>query len=389
MSFLIMSGQRAWRSGAGKNGAEEVHSPFISDYIDRRERQGNFRAWTAGGGEDGGYASTWSRSLIWGGRARPVAPVEAQYEDVTADGAGGFYYAVNFGVVGGLFHQNPAGEERRLFHRERFRCDGLAFQPAERRFAAALDNDGPTHIALLDENGRQTRWLTEGDCVDARPSWDPARPDTVLYQTCGMARRADGRAEFSPWEIMELSVDKGEIVPLWRREGMDVMLPRRDGRGRLYALVRPHGDAPLSWWEFLKRVALMPWILAQAVFGFVNAFTTLFAQKPLWKAGGPLEKVDTAPTIRVLGKQLETEALRRRKEKNPGESPSLAPASWQLWRRDPDGSEHKLAENVSWFALDGEGTPYYTTGLAIHALVDGAKRTVYEGPLIESFVSLK
>lgn len=390
MSFLIMSGQRAWRGGDKGTTAKEVHSPFIQDYIERRERQRNLRSWTTGsggGGED--YGSTWSRSMIWGNRGRPIAEVEAEYQDVAPDGAGGFYYAVGFGVVGGLFHQNAKGDERRLFHRERFICDGLAFQPDSRRFVAAFGGDhGATHLVLLDENGRMTQGLTEGECRDARPSWDPAQPDTVLYQTSGMARRPDGRREYGPWEAMELNLASGEVTPLWRRDGMDVLLPRSDGQGRLYALMRPSGDAPVSLWAYARGVVHMPWIFAQAVFGFASAFTSVFAHKPLWKAGGPPGQVDAAPSIRILGKQLETKALQTRNKGQATARASLAPESWQLWRRDPDGSEHRIASRVSWFGLDASGTPYYTTGMAIHAYRDGGEETVYEGPLIESFIPL-
>lgn len=388
LSFLIMSGQRAWRCGAEGSRPEEVQSPFIQDYIERRERQGQFRAWRTGG--DGDYASELGRTMTWGRQGRPIAAVEVQYLDAAPDGQGGFYYAVGFGPVGGLFHQNASGEERRLFHREKFTCEGLAFQATSRQFVAALGSEhGMTHLVLLDENGRQTRRLTEGDCNDARPAWDPTRPGRVLYQSSGMARRSDGWAEHGAWEAMELNLEKGEITPLWSREGMDVLLPRRDRRGRLYALIRPSRGAPLSLAEYGRRLALMPVIFAQAVFGFANAFTYMFARKPLWKAGGPAEKVEVAPTIRILGRQLETKALQERGGKNAAARSALAPESWQLWRRDPDGSEHKIANSVSWFALDDNDTPHYTTGLAIHAHRDGNEETVYEGSLVESFVPLR
>ena len=385
MSFLIMAGQRAWRGNGSKGKSEEVHSPFIRDYIERRERQRDLRAWTSGGDD---HPSAFGRSMTWGGRGLPIEEVEVQYQDAAPDGQGGFYYAVNFGRVGGLFHQNARGDERRLFHRDSFVCDGMAFQPGNNRFVVAFGGDhGMTYLALLDENGRQDQWLTEGDCADARPSWDPARPNVVLYQTSGLARGAGGRVVRAPWEVMELDLDKGETTPLWRRDGIDMLLPRRDGAGRLYALARPNGSAPVSLLEYARGVVSIPWVLAQAVFGFANAFSYMFAQKPLWRAGGPEEKVDSPPAVRVLGKQLETAALQSGKKKGGGQ-PSLAPSSWQLWRRDPDGSEHRLADGVSWFALGADGTPYYSTGLAIHACRENGVETVYEGTLMEAFMPL-
>lgn len=382
-----MSGQRAWRSGAAGKAAEEVISPFIQDYIERRERQRELRAWTAEGSGD--HASSWSRTMTWGGRGRPIAEVDVQYQDAAADGQGGFYSVVNFGAVGGLFHQNAAGEERRLFHRERFFCDGIDFQADRRRFVVALGGEnGATHLALLDENGKQVQWLTEGDSYDARPAWDPAHPDVVVYQTSGMARRADGGVAFSPWEAAELDMGTGDITHPWSREGMDVLLPRRDRQGRLYALLRPAGGAPAPLWEYAQRIALMPVIFAQGVFGFANAFTSIFARKPLWKAGGPPERVDAAPAVRILGRQLETKVLRDQGKARSSGRTSLAPKSWELWRRDPDGGEHRLASGVSWFTLGADDTPLYSTGLAIHARRDDGEETVYQGPLVESFVAL-
>lgn len=387
MPFLIMAGQRAWRNDAKGGETEEIHSPFIQDYIERRERQRELRAWTTAG--DDGASGSWARTMTWGKRGVPIASVEVRHQDATSDGGDGFYYAVNFGAVGGLFHQNGAGEERRLFHRERFACEGLSFQPATRRFAAAFGGDGATHIVLLDENGKQIRWLTEGDCHDAYPAWDPVRPDVVLYQTSGMARRSDGWAEHGTWEAMELDVEKGTLASLWRREDTDVLLPRRDSQGRLYALIRPSGSSPVPWWEYARQAALVPWIFAQAMFGFASAFTSMFARKPLWKAGGSAERVEAAPPIRILGKQLETRALQDRNRRNAAERPSLAPESWQLWRRDPDGGERKIATHVSWYALGADDTPYYSTGLAIHAYREGKEDTVYEGALVESFIPLQ
>lgn len=387
LSFLIMAGQRAWRSRGVKETATEVYSPFISDYIERRERQRDLRAWTAGGDD---HATAFARSMTWGGRARPVEEVDVQYQDAAPDGRGGFYYAVNFGRVGGMFHQNATGEERRLFHRDSFVCDGMTFQPGAGRFVAAFGGDhGQTHLALLDENGRQVRWLTEGDCSDARPAWDPARPDVVLYQTSGMARGAGGRIVRAPWEVMELDIEKGETTSLWSREGVDMLLPRRDREGRLYALARPSGGAPVSLLDYAKSVVSIPWVLAQAVFGFANAFAFMFARKPLWKAGGPEERVEAPPAVSILGRQLETAALESGKRKSASGHAALAPESWQLWRRDPDGGEHRLATHVSWFCLGADGTPYYSTGLAIHACRDGGVETVYEGTLMEAFMPLE
>lgn len=387
MSFLILSGQRAWRNAAAGAEALEINSPFIQDYLERRERQRELRSWTTN--TDGDHMTAYSRGMTWGNRSRPIAEVEVHYQDAAPDGRGGFYYAVGFGVVGGLFHQNAAGEERRLFHRDRFVCDGLSYQKNENRFVAALGGDGgTTHLVLLDENGRQIHRLTEGDCVDARPSWDPVNPDTVLYQTCGMARGANGWLEHSPWEAAELDLARGEVATLWRVDGMDVLLPRRDAKGALYALIRPSGDAPIPFREYARRVVMMPWIFAQAVFGFTSAFTSIFARKPLWKAGGPVEKVDAAPAIQLLGRRLETSVLQNRNGKKAGDRATLVPDTWQLWRRDPDGGERKLATNVSWYALGEDGTPYYSTGLAIHALRENNEETVYEGPLVESFLPL-
>ena len=387
MSFLIMSNRRIWRSNAANNKPDEIHSPFIQDYIERRDRQRDFRSWTSDRGENG-HPSMWSKNLTWGNRGRPIPEVHVQFQDAAPDGEGGYYFTVNFGVVGGLFHHNAQGEERRLFHRERFRCDGLAYQPAGKRFAAAFGaEDGTTHICLLDENGREVRWLTEGDSNDAFPAWDPSRPGTILYQASGLAHRPEGWAEYGAWEAMELNLEKGELSTLWRRDGMDVLLPRRDARGNLYALIRPSGDAPVPWWETARRVALVPWVFVQGVFGFANAFTSMFAQKPLWRAGGPPGKVDSAPAIRVLGKRLETRVLEEN-GKVPVERRYLAPASWQLWRRDLEGVESMVADHVSWFALSPDGTPYYTTGLAIHALKNEEIEIVYRGSLIESFMPL-
>ena len=92
----------------------------------------------------------------------------------------------------GLFYfDRAAGSEVRLFHKDDFHPRGL-FVDAERRVHTTRTNaDHSVHIMRIDDDGKNTKILTGGDCADENPY---VRDGKLYYQSAGIGRNEQGVA---------------------------------------------------------------------------------------------------------------------------------------------------------------------------------------------------
>ena len=171
---------------AARQAAALVESAFAQGLVDRAARGRQRNNWKSRG--------TW-----WNlNPTRMVADAEAPADvrriritGVTRGGAEGqLLYALDTDTVGGLFEYAPReDQERRVFHRNRFRARDLCRHPADGTLAFSVGHDdGSANIAVMESEGRGPREVTEGDSVDEAPSWSDAAA------TSGTSRRLS----FSP-----------------------------------------------------------------------------------------------------------------------------------------------------------------------------------------------
>lgn len=342
--------------------AREIESEFAQEMQDRAARVQQSRGWR---NRDDDEPSMFGSRMLWGRSGGSSEPLVINI--TSAAKAGNFlYYFLEAGRVGALCRYDLAEkEERRIFHRENFRGRDLAHHPSESRLAFALHlPDGSANIAILDPETRDQREVTEGDGFDRAPSWIPGQPTRLVFQSAGVARSQEGyMVGLGPFGINMLDTETGELETVLEVEGQDLLSPRYDLAGNLYFIRRPYeglgrpGFQPLT---LLTDIVLFPFRLVRAIFHFLNAFSLFFSKKPLTKAGGPQLPPMSTQRVELWGKLIDLQKAGHTHK--AGETPALVPATWELVKRAPDGTETVLAKSVAAFDLTPEGHVVYSNG---------------------------
>jgi hypothetical protein len=306
---------------------------------------------------------------------------------------GQLLYALDTDTVGGLFEYAPReDQERRVFHRNRFRARDLCRHPVDGTLAFSVGHDdGSANIAVMESEGRGPREVTEGDSVDEAPSWSAASATAgmsraVAFQSAGVGRNVAGhRIALGPYCVQRLDLDSGDMTVLLEDDQTDYLVPREAADGTLYYIRRPHQPAiaapsPL---KVIGDIVLFPFRLALAILHFLNFFSLMFSRKPLITAGGPPKEGPDTRSMMLWGKMIDAEKALRESKKSGG-GKALVPKSWELVRRSPDGSEWVAARGVVSFDLCPNGNLVYTDGTTVYHLTpDGQPTALCDGTLIE------
>ena len=129
---------------------------------------------------------------------------------------------------------------------------------------------------------------------------------------------------------------------------------------------------------------LIPWHIAGALFGFLDAFTRMFGPQTLKPTGGPDVPPQRARFATFQGLPVQLEKALDAKSKNRDDV-QLVPKTWELIRQPPAGEAEVIAEHVVAFDLGPAGEVIYTDGLRIWA--DGNPPTLlHQGHIVQSVV---
>ncbi len=338
-------------------GAREHVSPFAQERVESETRQQERNAWRAGGEDDN--PNVFSRGMLWAGKGTAGKPLPPKFETAQRVGSR-LYYVLAMSKSRGLFYYDlAAGKEIRLFHKEEFQPHGLFVDEDFHMFSTRTNADQSVNLVLLDQNGKEIKVLTTGDCVDEHPF---KSGDHVWYQTAGIGRNEQGMAcAFTPIGINSLDLASGRVTEVVHDPARDFLLPKADREGRLYYIRRPHQEPnEYPWSAFLWDVVLFPYRLAVGVFGFLDVFTRLFGKTGLKTAGGPLShELDVSRRI-ILGRLVDIQKA----SKTAGRKVAV-PGDWELIRRAPDGREETVAAHVAWYDFTPDGRPVWTNGFEI------------------------
>jgi hypothetical protein len=184
-------------------------------------------------------------------------------------------YFLRDDAVGGLFSFDlDTGVELRILHKQRFHLSDLQVDASGSRIvASSAGPDGVSNIAVLDINGNQFREVTAGDTIDAARAWVPGEPDTILYQSAGLARSPQGYvAATGHATIQKLSMRSGSIHTVLESSAHDFLQPRVSAEGVLHFIRRPYERPSYSPANILLDTLLFPFRLLRAVFHFLNFF---------------------------------------------------------------------------------------------------------------------
>lgn len=341
------------------NGKEkEFISPFAQEKLEQDLKSHANNAWKYKEPDDASPGMV-PRGMLWGGRGAGTKPQRPKATHVVRRGDR-LYYVLEMTRSNGLFYYDlTRDEEIRLFHKEEFQPRGLFVAPDHTILTTTTTEEHTTHLVELDAQGRLSRQLTSGDCIDEQPFQQGRQ---VYYQSSGVARDAGGTfAAVGPSAINRLDLDSGEITTLLSSTEHDYLLPRVAPDGTLYCIQTPHhqaGQYPLK--HLLLDVILFPWRMCVAVFAFLNAFSLFFAKKPLRTSGGPVTP-DIDLSRRILHNRMVNlqQTMRRERKK------VAVPSTWKLLRLSA-GNTTVIASNVLWFEVDDVGGLVFTDGYGIY-----------------------
>jgi hypothetical protein len=375
-----------------KEGGDEPRafdSKFGQAVRDRAVRSAQKNAWKT----QGTGAQFMSGGALWGASARGPGVLRIAITGVTrAAEPGRLLYALDTDEIVGLFSLDPAtGEEKRLFHSNDRRVRFPSSRPGrDQVVCSVLAEGGTANLAIMRADGSDLQEITEGESLDLAPSWAPdgAR---IVYQTAGLGRDRQGRlVGFSPFSVLLLDLETGDITPVLDDARFDFLGPRVARDGAVYAILRPHRErAGGSPWKAAADVGLFPFRMVRAVFGYLNFFSQRYSGQPLSSAGGARQKEADPRQMFIWGNLIDAEKAAQRAREGGDEAPALVPPSWTLVSRKASGELEELAKGILSFDLCDDGSVVLSNGSTVdHLAPDGKRTTLCRGELIEQVVAL-
>lgn len=372
---------------AGKDGKAKPHHCQFAESIERREQQSASKnSWLRG--DDGMAGAMYSRSMLWGGRAASNSFALKPRISTIAEGesGGSMIYVLWTGIVGALLEFDfQDNYERRVFHRENFHVSDLDRHPVDRRLACRTEVNGISHLCVLDPNGRNARHITEGDSIDAAPSWVRGEDGVLVYHSAGVSRDSRGFLRgVGPFGIHRLNLRDGRLESLLESADHDLLVPHLNESGTLHFIRRgyqgPNGPK-VSAWVTLKDTLLLPYRILRAIMDFFQIFSHIVSKKPLTSAGGPKAQGPEPLRMWVYGRMIDLSKA----EESRSPDGALVSADWELVRRDPDGSERILAKHVLCYDLSADGTIVWSDGRNLHLIKpDGERCKLLSEPMTDS-----
>ncbi|MEN9841267.1 MAG: hypothetical protein RL376_1067 [Verrucomicrobiota bacterium] len=391
MRFAYLSDGKLWVKTSVGN-PREIESVFAAEHVARAQARQVNHAWKGAGRDP---QSTFNARAVWGrqvGGGENVGDVAPVFRHVAAGASPGeIIYVLEMSASSGLFRQNfETGEEHRIFHRQEFLCGGLACDPStgDIVYSAA----GPSGLANIERLGvarASDHALTDGEARDTFPAYVPGAPrGTVVFQSSGAGRDGEGNLlAFGPSAVLLFSMGANDLRTLVESETHDHLAPQLDASGNLYFIRRPYQDfARPSFWAQVKNFILIPYHLGCAFFGFLDAFTRIFGRASLRHAGGPdTQSPPKRRWVRIHETAVDLHHALQRHAKGD-DSASLVPATWELIRMAPDGSEETIADKIACFALRPDGALLYSNGFSVwHRPVGATTSTlIHRGKVIQA-----
>jgi len=358
----------------------EIQSPYVQGLVDRMEKSRQLHGWKEG--------TAFGVSATGALRRGPGANLEIRAVSAQFASPSRVIYSLWSESFGGLFAQELSdGKEDRLLHKQNLALEDLAISPdGSKLLCSAHARNGCANIAVLNVDGTDYQEVSAGDTVDTHPAWIAGEPDSVLYQSSGIARDPEGFVVAQgPASIHMLNLSNGELEAIREDEGWDFMQPKVAPDGCLYFIRRPYEMQQYGASNLFVDSLLFPFRLLRAVFHYLNFFSLMYSRKPLSSAAGPGVEADLRELV-VKGKRFDAEQALRSGKKVCG-VPSLVPATWQLVRRTKHGDESVVAGHVASFDVAPDGCLIFSNGFGVFA-VDSqvAASPFFQGKLIANVI---
>ena len=362
--------------------ARVVASPFAEEVVERHRKQEESDAWKAG--------SSWGGDPMFGmmGFAPPptVMPTVRSL-DLSPEA---MCYVVRTQHSSVLLRQQLAdGYEQRLYHKQQFVGGDAAMNPAagdDRVILSVADRETQTaHLAIVGNDHGGLKFVTDGDCIDEAASWvidDGGKSDSIVYQSAGIGRDADGVFwALGPRRVEKLNLENGELDTLLDHDAYDYLMPRLFADDTLWTVRRPwRSREQASGWETGKAAVMAPWHFTKAVYTIATGLASLMKQEPPKRAGGPTAP-EIPPALMLYGQLVATP---KQQSHAMADDPPTAPSAWQLIKYDANDNETTVANGVVSYDVTPAGDCIYTDGHSIHRVsADGDKTLLHQAALVD------
>ena len=360
----------------------EIKSEFAEQVVRRHKKFAEKHQWKSASeeGDMFGY-NLWSQSAS--ASDRPLVKINSV---AAAPNENAVFYTLQTESIGGLFKYDFEEQyEKRIFHKESIYITDLCHHPDSDEFVCAMNDGGVQSIAVLSDEKFDYHFITEGDSIDAAPSWVPGEADTIVYQSAGVGRNQAGlMVHYGNTTIEKLNFSNGEQSTILADDACDYLCPRYDEHGNLYCIRRKceHNGQRIKHTEAIKDFFLIPFRLLKALFGFLNLISQIFGKQSLVNATTGKKTPVDKQTIFLKGRLIDLA-----KEKDV--EGSIVPGDWELIKMSPDGTIGTLAKNVSDYTVQASGLIIYTNGYSIIKLDQQKIDELFKSKeIIESLVVL-
>jgi hypothetical protein len=175
-----------------------------------------------------------------------------------------------------------------ILRKNDFVVQDMAYDEAKKRLALSVNSNGyERHICILPLDANRTQYLTEGDCQDSNPCFDPQDTMQLYYDSCGLAY-GEHRIAYSPKEIYHLDMGTGELQTIASDPKFDFFKPKMDSLGNLYFIKRPYSrdgshHSPVTT---IKDIIFAPFKIIRAIVGWLDFFTQRYTGESLKTTSG-------------------------------------------------------------------------------------------------------
>lgn len=343
------------------NQIEDIQSEYIQKLIDRTEKQQQQHGWKEG--------TSWGTTPVGGVRQFSADNIDIEFTSAEIIPDNKILYFLKGKGFGGLFRYDmESKQELRISHHQNLDYTDLNYN-AERNkiLCTSRHSSGVSSIVMMDENGDASRELTGGDTEDVSPYWLSDGDSQIVFQSMGLARSSEGYVMArGPASIQLLDTEKGEVSPVLENDNYDYLDPKVSKEGELFFIRRPYETPHYKTSNLLMDTLKFPFKLSRAIFHYLNFFSLMYTREPLTSASSPYVEADMKE-IMLKGKRINAEEALKKGHNIQG-VPSLVPKTWELVRRNKNGTEIILANSVSSYDLDDNGNLIYTNGCGVFSL---------------------
>lgn len=245
------------------------------------------------------------------------------------------------------------------------------------------------HLCVLGLDSSRIQYITEGDCQDEHPCFDPQNSDIVYYDSCGFAYDQQGNISVGPKEICRLNLKTGELETIISDSRYDFYKPKIDARGQLYFLKRPYKNQHYAGGS-LKDILLAPFKIIRAVIGWLDFFTQRYTGESLKSTSGanPAKaKQESEEELFVEGNLIKAQKTLQQNQSAGEKFAGVIPRSWELIQYSTDREQKVLKRGVLGYAVNTDGSIYYSNGKYLVAITaNQAEQMLVEAKLINKIM---